>query len=217
MSAPTTVLLAVAQPLLRAGLSVAIAETPDLRLACEAATGREALRLCQAFRPAVALLDQRLAQPPALETVALLGRACPATRVLALAPPTAAAAVRALIALGAAGALSLDDAPATVVQAVAVVGGGGTWCSPPFLAALARGEAVTEHLTPREATVLALLAEGRRNAEIAATLGVALRTVEHHVSHLLTKLGARSRAEALLRAQAQGLLDPANHPESGAA
>lgn len=218
MTGPITVLLATTQPLLRAGLSIAIGDATNLRLVGEAATGQEARRLCQAFCPAVALLDQRLTRPSTLETAALLRRLCPETRLVILAPPTAVAAVRGLIALGAAGALSLDDAPATVGQAVEIVGGGGTWCSPPFLAALARGEdAAADRLTAREGEVLALLAEGRRNAEIAAALGVALRTVEHHVSHLLAKLGARSRAEAIRRAQARGLLGPAGGADSGAA
>lgn len=214
----TTVLLAVAQPLVRAGLYVALAETPGFRIVGEAATGTEARRLCQATRPAVALLDHRLARPSAAETVATLRRLCPETRVVVLASPVATVAVRALVAVGAVGAVSLDDPPAAVAQAVAVVASGGTWCSPPFLAALARGVVPTaDHLTSREAEVLALLTTGRRNAEIAAALSVSVRTIEHHVTHLLAKLGARSRTEALGKARARGLLAPDDDFDSGAA
>ena len=63
-------------------------------------------------------------------------------------------------------------------------------------------------LTPRERDVLALLAAGERNAAIAATLGIAVRTVDFHVRNLLSKFAARSRTEAVYRAREAGLLPP---------
>lgn len=125
MADTMTVLFATDRPLVRAGLRAVLAEAPGLRLAGEATTGEETRRLCQAIQPTVVLLDPRLTDPPALETIAALRRDCPAARVVVLAPPGAIEAMRALVALGAAGAVSLDDTPATVVQAIQMVGQGG--------------------------------------------------------------------------------------------
>ncbi len=108
---------------------------PRFRIVGEAATGTETRRLCQAIHPAVALLDHHLAGPSVAETLVALCRLYPETRVMVLASPAATAAVRVLVALG---AVSLAGPPTAIVRAVAVVARGGTWCSPPFLAALAR-------------------------------------------------------------------------------
>lgn len=207
MADTMTVLFATDRPLVRAGLRAVLAEAPGLRLAGEATTGEETRRLCQAVRPTVVLLDPRLTDPPALETIAALRRDCPAARVVVLAPPGAIEAMRALVALGAAGAVSLDDTPATVVQAIQMVGQGGAWLSRPLLAALARGAVhAGARLTTRQREVLAFLAAGRRNAEIAEALSVSVRTVEYHVGHLLDKLDAETRTEAVHRARERGLL-----------
>lgn len=124
------VLLAVAQPLVRVGLCTVLTEAPELRLVGEATSGTDVLRLCRAVRPAVVLLDARLADPSAPDTVAALRRDCPATRVLALAPPGAIAVVRALVVLGAAGAVALDETPDIVLAALRAIGRGGTWYRP---------------------------------------------------------------------------------------
>lgn len=211
MNAPESlgVLLATARPLVRLGLRVVLAEAVGLHLTGEATTGAETLRLCRAARPVVVLLDVGLADPSAPEVAAALREDCPPARVVALAPPGAVDAVRALVALGAAGAVGLDAEPWGIAQAVRTVGLGGTWFDRPTLAAVATvsppGEPV---LTAREREVLALLATGRGNAAIAATLYLSVRTVDFHVRNLLGKLGAHSRTEALYRARRQGLLPP---------
>lgn len=211
------VLLAVAQPLVRVGLCTVLTEAPELRLVGEATSGTDVLRLCRAVRPAVVLLDARLADPSAPDTVAALRRDCPATRVLALAPPGAIAVVRALVVLGAAGAVALDETPDIVLAALRAIGRGGTWFDQPTLAALMQApRRGIPTLTPREREVLALLAIGRRNAEIAAALSIAERTVEFHVGHLLDKLGARSRTEALRHARERGLLGNDATPDTAA-
>ncbi|MGN6756497.1 MAG: LuxR C-terminal-related transcriptional regulator [Thermomicrobiales bacterium] len=213
-----SVVLATTQPLIRAGLQVALLDTPDLCLVGEAATGAEVRHLCQARHPAVVVLDARLTRPAAPETVALLRRLHPEIRIIILAPTADIAAVRTLIALGAVGAVSLDDSPTTIVQAITIVGQGGAWCSPPFLAALAHGAAPALHrLSTREREVLVLLALGQRNAEIAATLAISVRTVEHHITHILQKLDAQSRTESIHNAYALGLLLPDHSRDNNAA
>lgn len=211
MDAPESlgVLLATTRPLLRLGLRVVLGEAAGLHLTGEATTGAETLRLCRVARPAVVLLDVGLAGPSAREVLAALRGDESAARIVALAPPGAVDAVRALVALGAAGAVGLDAEPTSVAHAVRAVGRGGTWFDRPTLAAVATvpppGGPV---LTPREREVLALLATGRGNAAIAATLYLSVRTVDFHIRNLLGKLGAHSRIEALYRARRQGLLPP---------
>lgn len=206
MSEATRVLLAAGRPLLQAGLRALLAEAAGLQLAGEAATGDEALRLCRELRPTVVLIDAELTGPPAPDTAAALRRDCPAARIVALAPAAADDTVRALVALGATGVVALDETPEVIVEAIRAVGRGGVWFAPPTLAALVQvPRRDTVRLTPREREVLALLAAGRRNAEIAAALAVSVRTVEFHVGHLLDKLDARSRTEALHHARERGL------------
>ena len=198
MSGPTTVLLAAARPLVRARLSVVLAETPGFRIVGEAATGTETRRLCGAIHPAVTLLDHHLARPSVAETLVALGCLCPETRVIVLASPVATAAVRALVALGAVGAVSLDEPPAAIVWAVAVVASGGTWCSPPFLAALARD------------AVPPLAGRTDRADAVFAT-----RTTGRHYRYRPARLSAASPARS--RSAARGLLAHEDDRGSGAA
>jgi DNA-binding NarL/FixJ family response regulator len=163
------------------GRGIALAETPGFRIVGEAATGTEARRLCRAIRPAVTLLDHHLARPSVAETLVALGRLCPETRVMVLASPVATAAVRALVAVGAVGAVSLDEPPAAIARAIAVIASGGTWCSPPFLAALAQGTVPpADGRTAREDEGLPLRETGRR--------------YRHRPARLSTTSPARSRS-----------------------
>lgn len=206
MSDPLHVLLATAQSLVRAGLRASLVAAGYVLLG-DALTGAMVIEACHLARPDIVLLDVRLTNPPVLDTVVMVLRDYPGTRIIALAPAAEVGAVRPLLAIGASGVVSLDDQLETVVEALRSVVQHGAWCSPALLAALAQEpDPGTPLLTPREREVLAFLATGRRNAEIAAALSVSVRTVEFHIGHLLQKLGARSRTEALQLAHEQGLL-----------
>lgn len=206
MNEPLHVLLATAQPLVRAGLRASLVAAGYVLLG-DALTGAMVIQTCRLARPDILLLDVRLTDPPVLDTVVTVRRDHPGTRVIALAPIAEVGAVRPLLAIGASGVVSLDDQPETVVEALRSVVQHGAWCSPALLAALAQEpDPGSPLLTPREREVLTFLATGRRNAEIAAALAVSVRTVEFHIGHLLQKLGARSRTEALQLAHERGLL-----------
>ena len=112
-----------------------------------------------------------------------------------------------LLQLGVRGYLGKVSGGAEIVAAVrGVARGGATVLSDAARAVLGAGGVA---LSTRETEVLGLIAAGRRNAEIAAVLFIAESTVEYHIRHVLTKLGARSRTEALRKAREQGLLvDP---------
>lgn len=208
MTDPIRILLADDHALVRAGLRAIIADEPDFALVGEATSGDEARDLCAALRPDVLLLDLRMPGPPATETIPWVRAHRPATRIVILTAHREDAWVRGLLDLGAAGYVLKDDALEAVPQAVRAVAAGGTWLSQAIMPALLRppADADAEALTPREREVLALVAAGRSNKDIGLALGVSVRTAEFHVKHLLDKLRARSRAEAVAVAHRRKLL-----------
>lgn len=212
------VLLAEGNPLVRVGLRAILNQAPEVQLVGEVTTGAAVQRLSQQLHPDVVLLALRLSIPLVQATLIALRTAAPQARVVVLTAQGEDAVMRRLVALGVAGAVRQDEAPAVLVRAIRTVAQGGTWFSPSVLIALAQrspGKGATP-LTPREQQVLALLATGQRNVDIAKVLGVSIRTVEFHVRNVLGKLGAHSRAEALHNAYQLDLVPP-DAPEASSA
>jgi DNA-binding NarL/FixJ family response regulator len=207
--APIRVLIADDHPVVRQGLRVLLGVQDDLAVAGEAADGPQAIALTAELAPDVLLLDLKL---PGLDGVAVLRelreRGC-ATRVLVLTsaadPALAALAMQA----GAAGLLYKDVDPDALVRAVRSVHDGNTVLAPAAAGLLVpaaggpsgRG-AVTgiAALTGREREVLALIADGLANREIARRLAVSEKTVKTHVSSVLAKLGVADRTQAAVLA-----------------
>lgn len=204
--------------LLRAGLGVLLQADGRIEVVAEAADGAEALEAVREFGPDVLLLD---VQMPGLGGLEVLGE------VLALPRPPACAIlttfdlddyVATALELGAQGFLLKDAEPDRLVRAVLDLAAGGAVLDPRITARLlpvlrAAGSnlhqrAVLDGLSARERQVLGLLAVGRPNAEIAASLGLTEATVKSYVSTLLTKLGVQNRVQAALLAQrATGVVD----------
>jgi len=154
--------------------------------------------------PDVLVLDLHLPDLGGVEVARQVRAAHPATAILVLSNHEEAGYVRALLQLGARGYLSKAATGTEIVAAVrAVARGEATILSEAARAVLGAGGA---RLSARELEVLGLIAAGRRNAEIADALFIAESTVEYHIRHVLTKLGARSRTEALRKAREEGLL-----------
>ncbi|MEV0182855.1 response regulator transcription factor [Streptomyces sp. NPDC050625] len=229
-----SVLVVTDQSLQRLALRTLLAAEPGLSVVGEAASGAEAVRMSVALRPDVVLVDsprsradgietvRRLAQPPRLPRPPEPTEAgAHAPRVLVLTPADHEDYAYAALRAGADGFL-LDDAdPAELTAAVRVVAAGDAVITPGLTRALIdtvrhegtphplRRASTLGTLTARERDILVAVAAGWSNAEIAHWLSIAPTTVKTHVSHVLAKIGARARVQAVTFAYESGLIRPA--------
>ena len=177
----------------------------DCEVVGEAADGRAAIEGYDRLRPDVAIIDIRLPVIGGIEAIAAIRTRDPSARILAITSYGGDAEMRRALDAGAIGLL-LKGAPGDeVVEAVRRVAGGRPYIAPDVSDEL-RSAAGTPRLPPRESDVLALMAEGLRNQEIATSLGLSLGTVKVHVNRILEKLDAVDRTEAVTRAIRRGLI-----------
>jgi DNA-binding NarL/FixJ family response regulator len=173
-------------------------------------------------RPDVVLMDLRMPRCDGIEATRRLRDAVPDTRVIALTTYADDASVLAAIRAGARGFLTKDAGAEEIQEAIQAVARGEAALDPAVqhhvVAALsserdaaAPGTALPDGLTTREAEVLALIAEGLSNAEIAQRLVVSPATVKSHINHLFAKADLRDRAQAVSYAYRHGLAAPPQH------
>jgi len=213
------VLIAEEHALMRAGIRLLIAEVHGAEVVAEARDGHEALRLIAEKRPDVALVDLAIPGLGGLDVAARARKETPSTRVLIVSMHVADEHVRGALLAGAAGYLHKDADRKELEMALRTVARGEQWLSPqmsrPIVAAYIKGSCTAvdepfEVLTPRQREVLQLIAEGLLSKEIAAQLGVSLKTVDTHRTELMRRLGIRGIAGLVRYAVRVGLvrLDP---------
>jgi DNA-binding NarL/FixJ family response regulator len=210
MNRQIRILLVDDHAIVREGLRLLLDDEDDLFVAGEAATGDEAVSRARALQPDVVLMDLRMPGLPAVEAIAQLRAALPATQVVVLTSVVGDEEVRGVLAAGAIGYLLKDVARGELVSAVRAAADGR-----PVLHAEAQrvllGQAqpgahsALDALTPRERSLLALLVRGRSNKEIAKSLGLTEGTVKGYLSAMFAKLGVESRTQAALLASRHGL------------
>ena len=218
------VLIVDDQALLRTGFRMILEAEPDLAVVGEAEDGRRALELVAHLRPDVVLMDIRMPGIDGIEAT---------RRLVAGAGPDGASVPRVIILTtfdldeyvydalraGASGFLLKDAPPAQLLDAIRVVAAGDALIAPSITRRLIREFAARPQatpsvppgladLTPRETEVLALVARGRSNAEIAEELAVSSTTVKTHVARVLMKLDLRDRVQAVVVAYESGLVQP---------
>jgi DNA-binding NarL/FixJ family response regulator len=209
------------QPLIRTGLRSMIEHAGDLELAGEAGDGEAGVELVRRSRPDVVLMDVRM---PVLDGIEAARRitadpALDAVRVIMLTTFDLDDHVHAAIRAGASGFLLKDARPEDILSAIRVVAAGEALLAPSvtrrLMEELARRPLEKPApppelgaLTDREREVLALVGRGLANVEIAERLYVSPATAKTHVSHILTKLGARDRAQLVVLAYESGLVRP---------
>jgi DNA-binding NarL/FixJ family response regulator len=196
-----SVLIVDDHPVVRQGLRVLLEVQDGIAVAAEAGDGPAALALAAEHVPDVILLDLKL---PGMDGIAVLGELAAhdsPSRVLVLTSMTEPAAAAAALRAGAAGVLYKDVDPDALVRAIRAVHDGHFLLAPEAAGSLlrsGRSGGGLDALTSREREVLAELAHGRSNREIARALHVSEKTVKTHVSSVLTKLGVADRTQAAL-------------------
>jgi DNA-binding NarL/FixJ family response regulator len=213
------VLLADDQPLVRAGLRVLFESEPDIAVTGEAANGEEAISLARHSRPDVVLMDIRMPVLDGLEATRQIAAEAQldAVKVLILTTFESDEYVFEALRAGASGFLLKDAEPTELLRAVRVVADGDALLSPSvtrrlitrYLATPERDLAPPqqlEALTDREREIMALVAGGLSNDEIAELLTISPATAKTHVSRAMLKLGARDRAQLVVLAYQTGLV-----------
>jgi len=219
------VLLADDQGLVRAGFRVLLDSAADIEVVGEASSGDQALTLAKDRRPDVILMDIRMPNMDGLEATRRIvaDREMAGVRVLILTTFEVDEYIFEALRSGASGFVVKDIEPAELLQAVRVVARGDALLSPTVTRRLIaefagrpeqRRVAATDLdvLTEREREVMALVAAGRTNDEIAAELFISPATAKTHVSRAMSKLGARDRAQLVVLAYETGLITPRVRP-----
>jgi DNA-binding NarL/FixJ family response regulator len=218
VSAATRVLIADDDVPTRVGLQAILRAEDDMEVVGEAATGLDALALSEIRRPDVVLMDVHLPDVDGIEaTTRLVSGDAPTPRVIILTTFEVSEYVYRAIQAGASGFLLKRTRAEELVAAIRVVASGEALPMPTLTSSLIGhfapaaepprdGPTLPEELTGRELAVLELLARGLSNREIAAALTVSHETVKSHVKRTYAKIGARDRAQAVIRAYEAGLV-----------
>jgi DNA-binding NarL/FixJ family response regulator len=215
---PVRVLLVDDQALFREALATLLATHDGIDVAGEAGNGAEALSQVACLAPDVVLMDLRMPVLDGIAATRRLRREHPSVRIIALTTFDDDEDVFAALRAGAVGYLLKDVSSARLIEAVLAAARGESVLQPSVAAKVVarfaelpepaepRSRPLVAPLSEREREVLRLLADGRSNREIAASLFLAEGTVKNHVTNVLGKLGARDRTQAALRARDLGLL-----------
>ncbi len=221
---PVRVLIADDHTLFRDGLRALLASIPDIEVVGEAASGQEALRLAVEFQPDVILMDIQMPGLNGIEATRQILRISPHVGIIVLTMFRDDDSVFAVMRAGARGYVLKGADQAVLLRAVRAVANGESLFSPEIAARLiqffanlkpAASLELFPELTGREREILALIAQGATNAEIAEKLVISMKTVRNHVSNIFSKLQVADRAQAAIRAREVGLGGSSSSPSGG--
>ena len=191
--------------LLREGVAAIINSQPDMVLVGHAATGREAIQRFREYLPDVTLMDLRLPDLSGIDAMIAIRNEFPEARILMLTTFEGDVEIQRALSAGARGYLLKSMPPNELADAVRHVHAGRKRIPPEIAAQLAE-HLGDELLTGRELDVLRHVAGGTRNRDIGERLFISEETVKVHVKHIMEKLGASDRTEAVTIAVKRGIL-----------
>lgn len=197
----------------RSGVSALLLAFDDLKLVGEASNGEEGARLCRQMQPDVVLMDLVMPGMDGIAATKVIKECCPKTQVIALTSFAEDERVQAVLKAGAIGYLLKNVSAHELVAAIRNAASGQPTLSTEAARALIHASASPPlpglSLTDREREVLALMAKGLNNSQIAEQLVISASTTKFHVSNILTKLGVSTRTEAVALAVRNHLVDSA--------
>jgi DNA-binding NarL/FixJ family response regulator len=202
-----TTLIVDDHEVVREGLRLSLSRAPHIRVVGEASDGASAIDLALRRKPDVVIMDVRMPGMDGLEATRRLSDQLPETKVLIF----TAYSERSLLGRGfesGAKGYVLKEAPhGTLVRAIEQVAAGEAYVDPALMPQFLSGRDQTDMLTPREREILQLLADGLSNGDVAERLFISQETVKSHVRHILTKLEADTRTQAVAIALREAMID----------
>ena len=190
------ILIADDHAVVRMGLSALFRTKGDLDVVGQARDGEQAVAEAVRLRPDVVVMDLMMPKANGVEATAALRQAAPGVRVVVLTSYAATDDIAQALRAGAAGAVLKDAETDELVEAIRRVAAGETSVSPE-VRRLMRSDPPVDALTGRQAEILQSLARGLTNKDIARQFGLSVRSVEEHVNHVIEKVGAANRTEAV--------------------
>lgn len=201
------ILIADDHPLVRQGVKATVGQSDQFQVVGESQDSDETLKLVQSLKPDLLILDLEMPGTVTENVAQEALKLHPAMKLLVLTSRNDDKTLRKLSKVKISGYLLKDEAPENLMQALRTVSQGAAWFSQfvvQRLLSLTNEEDTHPQLTPREKMILMLMAEGKDNATIAKDLALAEQTVRNYASGIYEKIGAKSRAEAVVWAIGQG-------------
>ncbi|MGO9516927.1 MAG: response regulator [Candidatus Korobacteraceae bacterium] len=192
-------------PLLREGIATLINNQPDMCIVGEASSGREALERFRELHPDITLMDVRLPDMSGIDAMIAIRKEFPEARVIMLTTSEGDVEVQRALEGGARGYMLKSMPPKDLVEAIRQVHAGKKRIPPSIAAHLAEHYS-DESLTAREIEVLQQIAGGNRNRDIGERLFISEETVKVHIKHIMDKLGASDRTQAVAIAVRRGII-----------
>lgn len=205
MSTPIRIFSVDDHPLLREGIAALVNSQPDMVVAGEAATGAEALRLFKQLQPDVTLLDLRLPDTSGIDILIAIRTEFPGARIIMLTTFEGDVEIHRALQAGARGYLLKNMPPSELLDVIRQVHAGKKRI-PPAIASQLAEHMSDETLTEREIEVLREVAGGNKNKDIANKLFISEETVKVHVKHIMEKLGAADRTQAVTIGVRRGII-----------